>query len=260
MKDRVVGAALITGASSGLGAAFARQLASLGYALILVARREDRLRGLALEIGRSRDVDAEVLVADLSGPMGIDRVEKRIAERDDLELLVNNAGFGILGRFNEVEFGKQLDMINVHVIASLRLVRKVLPGMLARGRGAIINVSSVAAFVPTPGNVTYSATKACMAVFSEALAVELKGSGVKVQVLCPGFTVTEFHDTPEYQSIDLKSKVPKALWMSADEVVAASLRALTRGKLFCVPGFHNRLIVALGRSGLASLLLRMFLI
>ena len=258
MGELVAGTALITGASSGIGAAFARQVASRGYDLILVARRLKRLAALAAEVRQRHGVGVSVVVADLSRPADIERLERQIAEIQRLGLLINNAGFGTVGYFGEIDLAKQLEMIHVHLVANVRLTRAVLPGMISAGRGAIINVSSPAAFIPTPGNATYSGTKAFLSAFSEALAAELRGTGVKVQVLVPGFIHTGFYDSTDYRRVGMKSKVeatiPNALWMSADELAAGSLQALEGGRLLCAPGFANRLVVILGRIGLAPLL------
>lgn len=251
-------AAFITGASSGIGAEFARQLAAQQYDLILVARREERLRALAAELGRAHSIRVEVLVADLSNLADIERVAARISELETLELLINNAGFGVPARFAEAEAAKQLAMLEVHVVASTRLSRAALPGMIARGRGSIINVSSLAAFFPMPGSVTYCSTKAYLNTFSKALQAELRGTGVQVQALCPGFTYTEFHDTPEFANFS-RSTLPKLFWMKAETVVAASLAAARRGRVICIPGFGYRLIAILGRSGLAALLLNILM-
>lgn len=245
--------ALITGASSGIGSAFARQLAAQGYDPILVARREQRLAALAAELQSHYPITAEVLAADLANLADIERVERRIAELERLDLLINNAGFGAPGSFAEVDLGTQLDMINVHVIASVRLCRAALPGMITRHCGAIINVSSMAGLVPIPGSATYSASKAYLNVFSEALQAELRGTGVKVQSLCPGFTHTGFHDTPEHRGFH-RSRIPEAMWMSAEEVAAQSLSALDRRQVVFVPGFKNQLLAAVARNTPRSLL------
>lgn len=250
--------ALITGASSGLGAEFARQLAAQQYDLILVARREERLRALATELECARSIRAEVLVADLSDPADVERVAARIPELGPLDLLINNAGFGIPLGFAEADPAKQLAMLEVHVAASTRLSRAAVPGMIARGRGLIINVSSMAAFFRMPGSVTYCASKAYLNTFSEVLQAELDGTGVRVQALCPGFTYTEFHDTPEYASF-CRSTIPKLFWLSAQKVVATSLASARRGRVISIPGFQYRVVALLGRSGLASLLLKIFL-
>ena len=256
----MAGTALITGASSGIGAAFARQMASRGHDLVLAARRLDHLEAIAAEVRQQHGVRVEVVVADLSSPAEVQRVERHIAGSRSVDLLINNAGFGTVGYFGEIDLDKQLEMIQVHLVASVRLTRAVLPGMISAGRGAIINVSSPAAFIPTPGNATYSGTKAFLTAFSEALAAELRGTGVKVQVLVPGFTHTGFYDTPEFRRVGMKSKVesriPGTMWMTADELVAGSLKALERDRLLCTPGFANRLMVVLGRMGLAPLLSR----
>lgn len=257
-----MGTALIIGASSGIGAAFARRLASQGYNLILVARRADRLHALATEVQHQHGVVAEVVIANLAQLVDIERVEQRIVESTTVELLINNAGFGTIGVFSAANLDRQLDMIWLHVMACVRLSHAALPGMLARGHGSIINVSSPAAFFPTPGNVTYSATKAYVKAFSEALVGELTATGVQVQVLCPGFTSTEFHATPEYEPLNVQARIPKCLWMSADDVVTASLAALRCGRLLCIPGFKNRVLITLGQVlgfiGLTPMLAKQF--
>jgi hypothetical protein len=232
LKNRV---ALITGASSGIGATFARALAGRGYDLILVARREDRLRALAAELA----CHVEILKADLATEEGIAAVERAIRGASTLELLVNNAGFGSLGRFWKTEFAGQERMHMVHVMATMRLMRAALEGLVSRGRGGVINVSSIAAFWQTPGNVSYCATKAWMNSFTEGLDLELRGIGsaVRVQSLCPGLTVTEFHDT---LGMD-KTRIPKLLWMPAEDVVEASLRGLERGQVIVIPGWKNKI-------------------
>ena len=248
--------ALITGASSGLGATYARQLAAQGYNLILVARRRERLAALAAELEERHAVDAQVLAADLSTTDGVERVQERIAELPALDVLVNNAGFGIVDEFARGELDRHLDMIHVHVIASVRLCRAALPGMIARGRGSIINVSSLSAFIPL-GNVTYAGTKAYLVAFSRALQIELAGTGVRVQALCPGFTYTGFHDTPELAASFDRAQIPRLLWMPADRVVAASLRALKRRgrRVVYVPGWQNRLFAAIARNSVVALLI-----
>jgi hypothetical protein len=235
--------ALITGASSGIGAAFARQLAGRGFDLILVARRRDRLVLLAEELERRHGVRAEALAADLTTDAGLGAVEKRIAGSDRLELLVNNAGFGSRGSFLDSDIAVQELMHRLHVTATLRLTHAALAGMVARRRGGIINVSSVAGFMAAPGSVSYCATKHWMNTFTEGLHMELgiAGSPVKVQALCPGFTYSEFHDRFDYD----RASVPRSLWLDAEDVVADSLRGLERGRLFVVTGWRYKAIVAL---------------
>ena len=248
--------AAITGASSGIGAAFARKLAGLGYDLVLVARRADRLATLAAELEAAYGIRAEVLVANLTDEGDVERVAAAIAAIPSLELLVNNAGIGVEGRFCEADIGPQLDMIRLHVLASVRLARAALPGMVARGRGGIINVASVAGFMALPENVNYCATKGYLITFSKALQLELIATGVRVQALCPGFTHTEFHD--DLREFD-KARTPKILWMPAEAVVEASLRGLARGEVVCIPGIGNRLIAAIGGSPLVPLAAPLFL-
>ena len=221
--------ALITGASSGIGETFARKLATRGYDLILVARREDRLQAIAGDLA-----GATALAADLATPEGIGKVESTISNSESLELLVNNAGFGTMGTFWTAGLGGQERMLDVHIRATMRLTHFALRGMVARGRGSVVNVSSVAGFGQSVGNVSYCASKAWINSFSEGLDLELRelGSPVRVQALCPGFTVTEFHET---LGVDRKL-IPGWMWMTADAVVEASLRGLERGKVIVVPG------------------------
>jgi len=232
--------ALVTGASAGIGAVFARRLAKEGYGLILVARRQDRLEELARELG-----GAETLEADLTRDEDLRRVEARIEAAPNLQLLVNNAGFGIEARFFETPVQGQDQMHRLHVIATLRLTHAALRGMVERKQGAVINVSSVAAYGQSPGTVSYSATKAWMNSFTEGLDLDLKsaGSPVQVQALCPGFTMSEFHDVA---GID-RNTIPAWLWMRAEDVVEESLAGLARGKLIVVPGRVYRVLAAVMR-------------
>lgn len=224
--------ALITGASSGLGETFARKLAARGYDLILTARRADRLNYLP----------ARAITADLSTKEGTDAIVDVIASTPNLELLVNNAGFGTLGRFWEADPAGQEQMHELHIMAAMRLTRAALAAMVPRQKGGIINVSSVAAFGTSAGNVSYCATKAWMNSFTLGLDVELRGinSPVKVQALCPGFTLTEFHDAMGVS----RSPIPGFLWLKADYVVEQSLRALHSGGPIVIPDWKYKFIVA----------------
>ncbi len=248
--------ALITGASSGIGAAFARTAAARGYDLILVARRQERLEALAEECRKAHGVDTEVLAADLAKPEDVAQLVKKIAGLPSLELLVNNAGFGTTGHFADVDLDKHLDMLQVHVTATMRFTHAALEGMIARRKGGIVNVSSLSAFLAMPNAVTYCATKMWLVTFSQALAKELAGTGVHVQVLCPGFTYTEFHDTPEFAKFK-RTDVSTGLWMPAADVVNESMAALEADRVVCIPGRKNRLLMALNRSPLGPLLVWM---
>ena len=246
--------AVVTGASSGIGAEFARQLAKRGYSLLLVARREERLRALAAELG----VPTEVMAADLSVESECARVAERIHSAEDLSLLVNNAGFGTLGMFPEAGLESQQRMHKLHVLAAMTLAHAALANLTAREAAAgvhadtggrmprgIINVASVASFGQSPSNVSYCATKAWMASFTEGLAMELgsRRSAVRVQALCPGFTYSEFHDV---QKMDRRA-IPESFWLTADFVVRRSLEGFDRGDLFVIPGWRYRLLVGLIR-------------
>lgn len=255
ISGRQHGTALVTGASSGIGEAFARQLAKAGYNLVLVARRKNRLEALASELQQNYQVMVEVFPADLSSPSGVEQVEEHIRQLNDLVLLVNNAGFGTTGHLVETQLDKQIDMVHVHVLAAMRLTHSALAGMVARRRGAIINLSSIASFFPSAGNANYSASKAYLNSFSKSLQLELQGTGVYVQALCPGYTVTEFHDTTEYKSFD-RSNVPQKLWMTPDAVVKESLASLGSGEVIFIPGEVNRFIVGTADLGVSTNQLR----
>jgi short-subunit dehydrogenase len=227
--------ALVTGASSGIGAVFARKLAARGYRLILVARRRERLEAIAAELG-----GAEVIAADLTEDPELKLVEERILAAPDLELLINNAGFGSMGRFFEIPVDSQDRMHRLHVIATVRLTHAALLGMIERGKGGVINVSSVAGFGQNPGSISYGATKAWMNSFTDGLDMELKtaGSPVRVQALCPGFTTTEFQDVIGMD----RGRVPARLWMRAEDVVEQSLAGLESDKLFVIPGLFYKIL------------------
>lgn len=224
--------ALVTGATAGIGAAFARRLASDGHHVVLVARDAGRLEAMAASLG-----SAEVLVADLSTEAGIAAVEARAG---DVDLLVNNAGFGHRGRFLSVPVADEVTMLRVHVDAVLRLSSAALAGMVARGRGDVVNVASVAAFFPRG---TYGASKAWVVSFSEAVRRDLAGSGVRVMALCPGFTHTEFHSRA---GMDM-SGIPSYLWLSAERVVDEALRDLRADKAVSIPGWQWKAVVYGGR-------------
>lgn len=237
--------AVITGASAGIGQAFAERLARYGYDLVAVARRKERLDELAARLSRQYAVVVQPVVADLANPGDVEHLAGIVSElgkADRLELLINNAGFGTVGQFAELPLQSQLDMLGVHDKATLSLTHAALPGMIRRGRGGVINVASTAGWFPLPGNATYSASKRFLITFSQALQSELDGSGVYVQALCPGFTYTEFHDREAFRTAGFqRSQIPEFMWQTSDQVVEASLNALGR-EVICIPGIVNRAI------------------
>ena len=220
--------ALITGASSGIGATFAKHLSARGYELILVARRRAQLEAAS----KTLPTRSEVVEADLTVSEDLERVAGLCGAVD---LLVNDAGFGTKGFYHKTDLTRQLDMHRLHVMAPARLIRAALPGMIERNTGGVINVSSVAAYISGPGNASYCATKAWMNMFTRTLDLELRhlGSSVKVQALCPGYTYSSFHDV---MGVD-RTTIPKSLWLSADFVVERSLTGFDRGEVIVIPGW-----------------------
>ena len=234
--------ALVTGASAGIGAAFARRLAADGLGLVLVARDPVRLEAAAAELADRYRVEVETLAADLSAEDGIAAVEARLSDPDrPVDLLVNNAGFGIRDRFGTAPLTDELAMVKLHIEAVLRLTRAALPGMRERGRGYVVNVASVAAFLPRG---TYGASKSWVVAFSQSVARDLAGTGVRVMALCPGFTRTEFHDRG---GIDM-SALQGWMWLSAEQVVDEGLRDLARGRSVSVPSARYKVMIAATRK------------
>jgi len=231
------GTACITGASSGIGEAFARRLAADGYNLLLHGRRKELLAALCDSLRQQFGVGVEYLLAELSHPEELHLLEERLRRTPDLSLLVNNAGYSTIRHFGEEEIDGQEAMISAHVTATVRLTHAALSGMLARGAGAIINVSSVAGFLNGPGSVTYCATKAYLISFTESLHLEVGSRGIRVQVLCPGFTRSDFHSRLGYDtSGDFFRN-----FMSAEAVVDKSLRDLRKGIVVSIPGLRYKI-------------------
>jgi len=233
--------ALVTGASSGLGETFARQLAGRGYDLVLVARRRDRLDKLAQELAESRGVEAEVIEADLSRPEGVALVEQRL-RKGDIDMLVNNAGFATRGEFWALPVERETQEIDVNVRAVARLAHTALEAMVPKKSGAIINVASVGAFQPVPYMATYAATKAFVLHFSEALHEEARRHGIMVTCLCPGPVRTEFH-----QVAGVNEESMPVGWKTPDQVVASALRANARGRAIAVPGGMNAMTATVAK-------------
>lgn len=241
MSTPIYRRALVTGASSGIGAAYATVLAARGTDLVLVARREDRLRSLADDAKRRHGVAAEVVAADLTADEVLAQVAARAGNEDaPIDLLVNNAGFGTGHALVDIDPARLDAEVRLDVAAVVALTRAALPGMLERGHGAVVNVSSVVGFQPVARLATYSASKAFVTAFTEALAEEVRGTGVRVQALCPGLTRTEFQ---RVSSPDRPTRAPRWMWQEVDDVVAASLDGLERDRIVVVPGVHNRIVV-----------------
>ena len=237
------GWAVITGASSGLGAHFARRLAERGLPLVLTGRHGERLDAAAAEVRAATGATVETVVADLATADGVDSLLAHLDGRD-VEVLVNNAGFGTYGRFGEVPARREATLIAVDVAALVALTHGVLPGMVARGRGKILNVASTIAFQPAPHQAVYGAAKAFVLSFSHALAAETRGTGVTVTALCPGPTRTGFVAALES---DVSGVAIYSRLAEPGPVVDAGLRAMDRGRPVVVPGLRNRLLAVSGR-------------
>lgn len=231
--------ALVTGASSGIGEAVARQLASEGTDVVVVARRETRLDHLKTVLeGRNDHVSVELLVADLTEAEGLASVEERLAD-GDIDLLVNNAGFGTTGALAELDVDRLSQEIALDVTALARLTRAALPSMLERGHGGILNVSSIVSFFPTPRMAVYAGSKSFVTSFTQSVAEEVRHQGVKVSALCPGLTRTEFQEVAH----DAQPRnLPNFAWQSPEQVAKAGLRGLGAGKVVIVPGLHNQAV------------------
>jgi uncharacterized protein len=228
--------ALITGASSGIGEQFARQLAKEKYDLVLVARREDRLNAVAEEAKKLGATRATTIAADVTGYEGAAGLYSEVQKASiTVDYLVNNAGFGTRGRFDGLPIEREIEQIELNVTALVALTRLFLPEMVKRKKGTIINVSSVGAFAPVPFMATYGATKAFVLSFSEAIAEELNGTGVTVMALCPGATRTEFQKVAGVEN----ARMPSFNWMDAETVVAQAIAAAKRGKSLCINGAMN---------------------
>ncbi len=233
--------ALVTGATAGIGASYAKLLAKEGFDLVLVARDLHRLKAVAKELVKSYKIKVETLQADLTKPQQLAKVEKRVSSRiKPIEVLINNAGFGIKYSFIDTELNKEQELLDVLVTAPMRLSHAVLPQMIKRNSGVIVNVSSVASWI---AGGTYSAAKSYVTVFSEYLNTELKSTNVKVSALCPGFTRTEFHQRGKMRM----SGLPNFMWLSSDQVVAKSWKYAKAGKAICVPGWQYLILSTIAR-------------
>jgi short-subunit dehydrogenase len=243
MTDRPI--ALVTGASTGLGEQFARALAASGHDLVLVARTGPALEALAAELDKEHGATSEVLMADLADATQLATVAARIADGAPVDTVINNAGFGHYGAFADLPLEGEVGQVRVNVVALVTLSHAALRVMVARRSGKLLNVSSIGAFAPAPGGATYSATKAFVLSFTEALHDEVAPSGVHVTALCPGFTRTEFQQRAGVKS----SGVPSMAWSEAGDVVAAGLAALDANHAVCVPGLVNKFVAVSPRFG-----------
>lgn len=235
--------ALVTGATAGIGESFTRLLAEKGYDLVLVARDEKRLQDRAKSLETTFRIKVEVLQADLSVKIQLAEVEKRLANPDfPIDVLINNAGFGIKDSFLKSDIADEILLIDVLAKAPMQLMHSVLPQMLKRNSGVIINVSSVASFI---AGGTYSAAKAYLTVHTESLHTELSKTNIKISALCPGFTHTEFHQRGKMKM----SGLPNFMWLEADRVVAESWRAAMAGKAICIPGWRYKTLSTIARFG-----------
>lgn len=234
--------ALVTGATAGIGAAYARLLAKEGFDLVLVARDLPRLNQVGKSLSKTYKVKVETLKADLTKPAQLSKVERRLASSGKpIEVLINNAGFGIKQSFTDSDVKREQELLDLLVTAPMRLSHAVLPQMIARNSGVIVNVSSVASWI---AGGTYSAAKSYLTVFSESLHTELSKTNIKISALCPGFTKTEFHERGKMRMTGL----PNFMWTTADQVVKKSWRYAKAGKVICVPGWQYLILSTISRT------------
>ena len=237
--------AAITGASSGLGKEYARQLAAEGYDLLLVARRESLLNEAKLDLTKQYGVAIEVFPCDLAKPEETLRLEKRLEQAENLEFMVNNAGFGREGTFPDVDPDLEEEMLRVHAVALMRLSRAALVPMCRKGKGYLINVSSVAAFLYGTNCAEYMATKAYVLSLTKCLQCDVARHGVRVQALCPGLTHTGFHATETMKNFK-KEKTPGIAWLTSEYVVRSSLRSIRKTRrVVCIPSLRYKIVLAL---------------
>src|SRR3954463_10199027 len=245
---------LVTGASSGIGAEIAKELASRGHALALVARREERLRTLATELSSDHGVATEVIAADLGEPAGRERVADQLRSHGRaVEVLVNNAGFGHQADFATSPRERMVEMVRLNVEAVVDLTSRFMGPMVDRGRGSVINIASTAAFQPLPGSAVYAATKSFVLSFSEAIRTELRGTGVTVTAVCPGPVKTEFTEVAGFGGVE--DRTPSAVWMSAEDIAKHAVDVAAADRRVVVPGMLNRASALAGQHSPRSLAL-----
>ena len=234
--------ALVTGATSGIGRAYAESFARKGYDLIITGRRMDKLNAFAHELREEYGICVRIIKAELSEDEDIQKLTKVIESHDNISVLVNNAGYGSGVEFCKNNLAAHMRMLQVHVVVSVKLIYAVLPQMINRKEGTIINVSSLGAYMPAPGSSMYSATKLFLKSFTESLYMEVHQHGIKVQCICPGFTHSDFHKRREDDRV---RKANSLMWMEADAVVEESLKSLEKKTIVCVPGIINKLLIIL---------------
>jgi uncharacterized protein len=250
------GTCLVTGASSGIGAELARQLAGRGLGVTLVARREDRLRALADELASGHGVRTEPLACDLSDLDARASLPARVADLGlTVDVLVNNAGLSTTGPVHRSDPAREVVMLRTDVEAVAHLCSLFLPGMVERGAGAVLNVASTAAFQPLPGQAGYSGAKAFVLAYSQAVAAELRGTGVTATALCPGPVETEFAASAGFEEAEAQASLPRIMWMPAAEVAAAAIEGVARGRTVVIPGMANRVGAVAARFAPRAVLL-----
>lgn len=250
------GTAVITGAAGGFGQCFARTLAARGYDLLLIDRRPAELNDVKLQLEAEYDVQVDSRVVDLTDDADVEALAQLLARDPSIEMLVNNAGFANLKQYIEIAPEKHEQMIALHVTAPNRLIRAVLPNLIEKRQGAIVNVSSLGAWLPS-GDAQYTATKAYLLVLAQALHQELKGTGVRVQALCPSFVDTGFHNTQEMNRFP-RASIPASLWMTPEQVIQCCFQGLERNRAIVIPGWRNRIISIGLRSPWIGYLIRQF--
>jgi len=239
--------AWITGATSGIGAAFAEYYASKGYDLVLTGRREDVLKSFAKKLETSFSINCRLYLGELTDESVVSRIESDLREDQNVGILINNAGFAYYGTFHERELSIHRKMLSVHCDVMVRLTHAALQSMLNAKNGVIINVASVAGFFPYPGHTMYSATKTFMINFSESLAVRYRKEGLQIMALCPGMTITDFHTRMGYKAEKVYKKSGFEKAQTPQDVVGEAIQCLNKGKFVCVPGFNNRFLIWLSR-------------
>ncbi len=232
--------AVITGATSGIGKAYAGYFASQGCDLLLTGRRREMIMKVAADLKTRFSVNVEVVIADFSRNEDIAALLQAVGKQKNIEILINNAGYGIEYKFIEDEIDHQLDMLKIHVEVPLMLIHQVLPTMMNNGSGIIINVSSLAAYMPAAGNTMYTSTKSFLKNFTESLHMDVNHYGIKVQCLCPGFTHSDYHRNLSISADHMKQGLN--YWMKPSEVVDYSIYCLNKGQVICIPGFLNRVV------------------